>query len=277
MQNPSRPAAAPGLSPPWETHRRGVGSHERDLPWTGRQWRTPGAPSGAGQPPRADRRRDRHRQNGDAAGHGRKFFSGWRSGVRCRREGRPGRPRTRRHADRQTARDFLHPRCRNRPERLGLSRQSRHLLGPVRRTGPSGAHHRIGNGAVAARPPARPQRDAGRRAFHRLSPCRRNRPAAQWTRKRCRAWPRASGASARRCSTAAPRWPCCASARGGPSAAGAADAAGGVGEELPVFMSNASVQSGAFSALARSIPATLRAASSADSTEATATTSTAKA
>ena len=43
------------------------------------------------------------------------------------------------------------------------------ILGPVRRAGPSGPHHRQRNGPAAARPADEPQRGAGRRADHRLS------------------------------------------------------------------------------------------------------------
>ena len=39
------------------------------------------------------------------------------------------------------------------------------LLGPVRREGPSGPHHRLGNGAAAARPAAQSERRAVGRAL----------------------------------------------------------------------------------------------------------------
>jgi uncharacterized protein len=41
----------------------------------------------------------------------------------------------------QAARNFCQARRRHRPERLGLCRQSRNLLGPVRTAGPPHPHH----------------------------------------------------------------------------------------------------------------------------------------
>ena len=52
------------------------------------------------------------------------------------------------------------------------------LLGHLRRAGPSGPRHDLGDGAAAPCPAARPQRHAGRRAQHRLQARRRARPAA---------------------------------------------------------------------------------------------------
>ena len=54
----------------------------------------------ARQPPRADRGRDRHRQDGDAAGHRRRVLPRRRALLRRRREGRPVGPRHGRIADR---------------------------------------------------------------------------------------------------------------------------------------------------------------------------------
>ena len=52
------------------------------------------------------------------------------------------------------------------------------LLGRLRQERPPGARHRLGHGAAAARPHARPERHAGRRAAAGVQDRRRQRPAA---------------------------------------------------------------------------------------------------
>ena len=129
------------------------------------------------QPPRPDRGRDRHRQDRHPAGPRRRLFARRRAGVRRRREGRPRRAGDGRIADRQGARRADRARRRDRPDRLRLWRQSGHLLGSLRRAGPPDPHHRFGDGAAAAGAADGAQRDAGRRAQHRL-PRRRRAGAA---------------------------------------------------------------------------------------------------
>ena len=52
------------------------------------------------------------------------------------------------------------------------------VLGRLRQERPAGARHGVGHGAAAARPHARPERDAGRRARPGVQDRRRQRPAA---------------------------------------------------------------------------------------------------
>ena len=140
--------------------------------------------SQARQPPRPDRRRDRHRQDGDAAGPRRGLLGRRRPGLRRRREGRSRRHGDARLADRADAR-------RSSPTRaaeIGLADYAYadnpvvfwDLFGeqghPIRTTVSR-------DGAAAARPADGPQRDAGRRAHHRLPRRRRAGPAAARPRR----------------------------------------------------------------------------------------------
>ncbi len=60
---------------------------------------------------------------------------------------------------------------------LAISRQSRAVLGPVRRTGPPDPHHRQRDGTAAPRAAAGPERSAGRRSRNRLPRRRQGRAA----------------------------------------------------------------------------------------------------
>ncbi|MCK7522272.1 MAG: DUF853 domain-containing protein [Ignavibacteriales bacterium] len=76
-------------------------------------------------------------------------------GLHGRRQGRPVRASARPAA--------TSPRSHERvgqlePRRLRLRRLPGGLLGPLRRAGPPGAHHRLRHGAAAARAPPQPQR-----------------------------------------------------------------------------------------------------------------------
>ena len=78
----------------WRHGRRHI-----DLRGRGRHRPVPAAQ--VRQPPRPDRRRDRHRQDGHAADPGRGLRGLWRAGLHGRREGRPlGRQPGRRHQSR---------------------------------------------------------------------------------------------------------------------------------------------------------------------------------
>ena len=127
----------------------------------------------ARQPPRADHRRDRHRQDRDPAGAGRRLLRSRRAGVLRRREGRPFRHR---REGRAQALD----RGARQGDRLhaGVPRLSGDLLGPVRQAGPPDPDHRLGHGAAAAVAPHGSERRAGGRAQYRLQDRRRRGPAA---------------------------------------------------------------------------------------------------
>ena len=124
------------------------------------------------QPPRPGHRRNRHRQDRDAAGAGRRPVARRRSGVRRRHQGRSvGHLRGRRGQGR------VGQARQGSRLRLSARRISRGVLGRVRRAGPSGARHHLGDGAAAAVAHDGPQRRAGGRAQHRV-PRRRRAGAA---------------------------------------------------------------------------------------------------
>ena len=130
--------------------------------------------AGAGQSPRADHRRHRHRQDRHPATAGRAVRQHRRAGLHGRRQGRPLRSRRRRRQVRQAGQTAGHAQG----HRLAAGRQSGGVLGCVRRERPPGARHGFRHGAVAARPPARAQRHPGRRAATGVQDRRRQRPAA---------------------------------------------------------------------------------------------------
>ena len=164
-------------------HRGGNTHGERirdgtDFPRPRGQWREAVSRSWSGQPPRADRRGNRHRQDSDAARIGGELFCRRCPGIRGRCEGRPVGRLDAGFADVQACRQARRPGEGTRHGRLWLFRQSGDFLGSVWRAGPSDPHHGFGNGAAAFEPPARSQRYAGRRVADRLPPCRRERAAA---------------------------------------------------------------------------------------------------
>ena len=126
------------------------------------------------QPPRADHRRHRHRQDRDAAGPGRGLLRPGRSGVLRRRERRPfrhrggrrsrspgSRPATRRSATRRTSQAY--------PVIFW------DLFGEQ---GPADPRDGFRDGAAAAVPPDGSERGAGRRAQYRLQDRRRRKASA---------------------------------------------------------------------------------------------------
>ena len=83
----------------------------------------------ARQPPRADRRRDRHRQDRHAAGDRRGAVRRRRPDLRRRREGRHRRSRHARCGDRQAPRGLRRPRRRDRLYRTGPTKAIRSSSG----------------------------------------------------------------------------------------------------------------------------------------------------
>ena len=122
-----------------------------------------------------------------------------RAGVRRRREGRPLRHRGAGRAEGLPAEARRrHRLCRRIPAR----RDAGDLLGPVRRAGPPDPHHGLGDGAAAAGAADGPQRDAGRRAQHRLQARRRGGAAAARPEGPAGAASRTSPSGRRRCPAA---------------------------------------------------------------------------
>ena len=139
-----------------------------------RQGRAAGlADAGARQSPRPRHRRDRNRKDRLAAGDGGRICARRRSGIRGRHQGRPLR-----HLRSRRGQGFY----RQAGQRYGPQLPARPvfdgILGRVRRAGPSGARHRLRNGAAAAVAHDGSERCPGRRAEHRLPRRRRARAAA---------------------------------------------------------------------------------------------------
>ena len=116
------------------------------------------------QPARPGDRRDRHRQDRDAAGDGGRLCARRRPGI-CRRH----QGRSLRHRGGGRCEGRFRQACQGVGVRLPARRILRGVLGPVRRTGPSGARDDIRDGAAAAVAADGPERCAGRRAEHRVS------------------------------------------------------------------------------------------------------------
>ena len=138
--------------------------HERRRDLRGSQRGRPVPPAEVCQSPRSGRRRDGDRQDRDPADHRRRFLRLWCPGLHGRREGRPFR---------------CEPARRKQSAGAGACETARHrglcrprlpdgLLGPVRREGSSHPHDGERGRAGADGPAAAAQRDAGRRAQHRL-------------------------------------------------------------------------------------------------------------
>ena len=152
-------------------HRR---RHERRRDLRGSQRGGPVPAPEVCQSPRAGRGRHRHGQDRDAADHRGGFLGLRRAGLHGRREGRSlGRQPGRRQ---QSA----GARARRAARHRGLCgpRLPDGLLGPVRREGPPHPHDGERSRAGVAGPPAAAQRDAGRRAQHRLQNRGRSGPPA---------------------------------------------------------------------------------------------------
>ena len=152
----------------WRRHERRHGDLRRS------ERRRPVSPPEIRQSARPDRRRHRDRQDRDPADDRRRLCRIRRAGLHGRRQRRPvgHRPGRRRQSARDRAGQAAQDRGLRRP------RLPDDLLGPVRREGPSGAHHGDGDRSRADGPPAAAQRHAGRRAQHRLQGRRRAGPAA---------------------------------------------------------------------------------------------------
>ena len=137
------------------------------------------------QPPRPDRRRHRHRQDRDPAGHRRGLFRRRRAGLLRRREGRPRRASPGRCGD---AQDSLRARRRQ----LGIDDYAGYAACPAvfwDLFGEKGHPIRATvsrDGPAAAGAPAGAQRDAGRRAQHRLPASPTSRACCCSTSRTCR-------------------------------------------------------------------------------------------
>ena len=147
----------------------------RSQPQAGRQLPAAGTTaSEIRQPARPGDRRDRHRQDGDAADPRRRIFERRRAGLLRRRQGRSVG-----HRDDGRGQGF--------PRRAGRGGEARpvripgipgDLLGSVRRAGPSDPRHGLGDGAAAPVAADEPDRGAGRHHQHRLPHRRRGGAAA---------------------------------------------------------------------------------------------------
>ena len=162
-----------------EQRRRSNGGRyehlHRGQPQAGRQLSAAGTTaSEIRQPARPRDRRDRHRQDRDAANSRRRLFQPGRAGLLRRREGRPFG-----HRDDGRGQGFPRRKGRGGQARsLRIPGISGDLLGSVRRAGPSDQGDRLGNGTAAAVAPDEPHRGAGRHHQHRLPHRRRGGPAA---------------------------------------------------------------------------------------------------
>ncbi|CAA9320200.1 MAG: Uncharacterized protein YjgR, partial [uncultured Microvirga sp.] len=123
----------------------------------------------AGQPSRAHHRGDRHGQDRDPAGAGRRLFQRRRAGLRGRHQGRSLGDRGARRGQGR----LCPARSRDRG-RVRAGPLSGGVLGPVWRTGPPDPRHDHRAWAPAPRPPARAQRHPGGHPQHRLPGRRRS-------------------------------------------------------------------------------------------------------
>ncbi|GIX15031.1 MAG: hypothetical protein KatS3mg118_2990 [Paracoccaceae bacterium] len=138
------------------------------------------AAGGDGQSPRPCGRGDGNRENRYAPDTCRRVFHPRRAGLPGRCEGGSVGAGRGGIAHPQAAREAAGPRPDDRSGRLCLPGFSGNVLGSVRRAGSPDSRHGCGNGAAAARPPARPVRGAGGGAEHLLPAGRRGgAPAAR--------------------------------------------------------------------------------------------------
>ncbi len=154
------------------TYERGCGHHP-GRPEHGLESQARGADAAAGQPARPRGGRDRHRQDRDAPGIGRRILQCGRPGLRRRHQGRPVRARRRRRGQAS-----LHQAGRGTGHRLRARPVPHRVLGPVRRAGSPDPLHDHRDGPAAAGAPARTQRHPGGRAQHCLPGGRREPVAA---------------------------------------------------------------------------------------------------
>ena len=174
---------APATRRPQPPHRNRHGSDPRRQGRHHRNQRQCLPVAEVRQPPRPDRRGDRHRQDGHPDDPGRGLQPDRRAGLPGRREGRRGRAGGGGHGEREAA-------AAHRPDghqRLPQRGRAGGVLGSLGQAGPSGTHHRQRDRPHPALAHPGVERNPGRRARHRVQAGRRPRPAVARPRRPARA------------------------------------------------------------------------------------------